>query len=108
MTRVVRDSCGEKVWQADSAVRQSSGHGPQPLSYGDIAAGERLLSRQPRGGEVMLLKPLDLDYLEIQAMGDGALLAEQMQDDEARSRVLMKMLGEKVERINSISLCRMD
>lgn len=91
MTRVVGDSCGEKVWQADSAGRHSSGHGPQPLSYGDIAAGERLFSRQHRGWEVML----DLDYLEVQAMGDGALLAEQMQDDEARSVVIMALLARK-------------
>lgn len=79
------DSFGEKVWQADSAGRQSSRHGPQPLSNGDIAAGERLLSRQFHGWEGMLLKQLDLDYLEVQAMDDGALLAEQKQDDEARA-----------------------
>nr|WP_269779779.1 hypothetical protein [Chromobacterium phragmitis] len=40
----------------------------------------------------MLLKQLDLDYLEVQAMDDGALLAEQMQDDEARSRAIMALL----------------
>lgn len=42
----------------------------------------------------MLLKQLDLDYLEAQAMDDGALLAEQMQDDddEARSRAIMALL----------------
>ncbi|VEB42988.1 Uncharacterised protein [Chromobacterium violaceum] len=75
-----------------SAGRQLSGYGPQPLSYGDIGAWERLLARRPRGWEVMLLKQLDLDYLEVQAMDDGALLAEQMQDDEARSRAIMALL----------------
>ncbi|WP_456297828.1 phage tail assembly chaperone [Chromobacterium phragmitis] len=75
-----------------SAGRQSSGYGPQPLSYGDIGAWERLLARRPRVWEVMLLKQLDLDYLEVQAMDDGALLAEQMQDDEARSRAIMALL----------------
>lgn len=40
----------------------------------------------------MQLKQLDLDYLEVQAIDDRALLAEQMQDDEERSQAIMALL----------------
>lgn len=76
-----------------STGRQYSDCGPQALSFLEMEAWASITRRRPRAWEFALLRRLDVEFLTIQAMDEGVFMQGVLEDDEARSRALMAMLG---------------
>lgn len=76
-----------------SAGRQYSDCGPQALACMEMEAWARITQRRPRVWEYALLRRLDVEFLSIQAMDEGEFMLDVLEDDEARSRALMRMLS---------------
>ncbi|WP_374419443.1 hypothetical protein [Chromobacterium sp.] len=58
-----------------------------------MEAWARVTRRRPRAWEYALLRRLDVAYLSLQALDEGEFMRGVLEDDEARSRALMKMLS---------------
>ncbi|BBH12912.1 hypothetical protein CH06BL_21600 [Chromobacterium haemolyticum] len=82
------------AWFCELSVgRQYSDSGPQALACMEMEAWARITQRRPRAWEYALLRRLDVEFLSIQGMDEGEFMLDVLEDDEARSRALMAMLG---------------
>lgn len=76
-----------------SAGRQYSDCGPQALACLEMEAWARVTRRRPRAWEYALLRSLDVAYLSIPVLDEDEFMRDVLEDDEARSQALMRMLS---------------